>query len=47
MNWIEASEAIDELKRHMVTEQLIEWLQRGHDVLYVAEFAGTKHEVIE
>lgn len=37
MNWIDVSKAIDELKRHMVTSELVEWLQRGHEILYEKE----------
>jgi len=37
MNWMEVSKAIDELKRHMLTKDLKEWLQRGHEILYEKE----------
>jgi len=37
MNWLEVSKAIDELKRHMLTGDLVEWLQRGHEILYEKE----------
>ena len=37
MKYIEVSRAIDELKRHMLTADLVEWLQRGHEILYEKE----------
>ena len=37
MNWMDVSKAMDELKKHMVTSQMIEWLQHGHDILKEAE----------
>jgi len=33
MMWMDVSEAIDALKQHMTTDQMVEWLQRGHEVL--------------
>ena len=33
MNWIEVAKAIDNLKRYMVTSQLIEWLEYGREIV--------------